>query len=509
MGQNTFIQMEGISKRYGQLLANDNIALELHEGEILGLLGENGAGKTTLMKILFGLLQPDSGEIFVNGERVKLSNPKVAAQHGIGMVHQHFSLSPALTVAENIVLGEEPRRFGFYDVTSAVRKTEELCAQVGLEVDSNSPVASLSVAEQQRVEILKALYRNVKVLILDEPTAVLAPQSIDDLFLVVQRLTDQGLSVIFITHKLKEVMSLADRVTILRKGTVVGNVTTENATESEMARLVVGHDVTAADYNATRSDYGESLLEVNNVTVEDERGISKLTDVSITIRKSEILGIAGVEGNGQAELEQIIIGLSRAKSGSVRFKGEDISQTRPRSRLESGLWFIPSDRHHQGLMLDRPLTENLILGSHWRSPNSQSFWLQPGSILKMSGELMHRFDVRAEDPTVLARQLSGGNQQKLVVARALGHDPEFLLAAQPTRGIDVAALDFVHRQLLALRKASGAILLISFDLDELLKLSDRIAVLYGGQIVAEFDRDDFDKERIGLFMVGGTETTEA
>lgn len=495
--------MRDITKRFGTLLANDRVTLELQPGEILGLLGENGAGKTTLMRILFGLLQPDKGQIFIDGKGVRIPNPRAANELGIGMVHQHFSLALSLSVGENIVLGREPTRLGLLDKSRIDRETIGLCKRTGLEVDPRATVESLSVAYQQRVEILKILYRDVRILILDEPTAVLAPQSVDDLFGVIRRLTQSGMSVIFISHKLSEVMSLADRAMVLRRGSVVGNVPVASTTESELSRLMIGHKVAATAYKSSKTTDEPLILELNKVSVEDQRGLVMLEQVSFHVHRGEVLGVAGVEGNGQRELEGVVIGVARAKSGSIRFMGEDITRTSPRRRLERGIWFIPPDRHDQGLLLDSPLTENLVLGAHWRAPASRGLWLQPASILGLAKQLIGRFDLRAKSPLVLARQLSGGNQQKLIVARVLGHDPVLLLASQPTRGIDVASIQFVHREILELR-AKAAVLIISYDLDELLKLCDRLLVLYRGRVVAQFKRPEFDKEQIGLCMLRGT-----
>lgn len=496
------LQMVNISKRYGNVVANDSVSIDLHKGEVLGLLGENGTGKTTLMKILFGLIQPDEGKIVIDRDEVRFLNPRVASAKGIGMVHQHFSLSPELTVAENIVLGLEPtRKWLLYDYQKAYKKTLELCKRFGLEVDPLSSVRKLSLAHQQRVEILKALYRKAKVLILDEPTAVLAPQEIEDLFRVILELSSQGLSVIFISHKLVELLRLADRAIVMRKGKVVGNKLLGDTTEEELTHLMVGREISSSKKQLLDKT-GKEVLKIENVIVS-ERGIHKLKEVSLAVHEGEILGVAGVDGNGQTELEKAILGLIRVNSGSILLYGKEIKSYSTRYRLKKGIRYIPPDRQNQALLLEFNLADNLILGTHWHGPIAKFGWLKPKLILEHAKKLLQRFDVRPPDPFLPASSLSGGNQQKLILARNLGAKPKLLLASQPIRGLDVGAIDFVHREIFNLKDHNGAVLLISLDLDELIKLSSRIVVLYRGSIVAMFNRKEFDKTQIGMYMVSG------
>jgi simple sugar transport system ATP-binding protein len=496
------LQMVNITKRYGNVIANDRVSIDLQKGEILGLLGENGTGKTTLMKILFGLIQPDEGKIVIDRAELKVSNPQVASAMGIGMVHQHFSLSPDLTVSENIVLGLEPtRKWLLYDYQKTYKITRELCNRFGLEVDPLSPVKKLSLAHQQRVEILKALYRQAKILILDEPTAVLAPQEIEDLFRVIRELSRKGLSVIFISHKLVELLRLADRAIVMRKGKIVGNKFIVDTTEQELAHLMVGREISSNKKHLLNKT-GNEVLKLESVVVS-ERGIHKLKEVSLAVHEGEIVGVAGVDGNGQTELEKAILGLIPVNSGSILLYGEEIKSCSTRFRLKKGIRYIPPDRQNQALLLEFNLADNLILGTHWHRPIAKLGWLKPKLILDNAKKLLHRFDVRLPDPFLAARSLSGGNQQKLVLARNLGAKPKLLIASQPIRGLDVGAIDFVHREIRTLQDYNGAILLISLDLDELIKLSSRIIVLYRGSIVAEFNQKEFDKTQIGMFMVSG------
>ena len=497
------LRMIGIRKCYGNLLANDNVSLELGKSEVLGLLGENGAGKTTLMQVLFGLIEADDGEIYIQGKRVDISNPRIAAHHGVGMVHQHFSLSPELTVTENVVLGEEPSRFGLYDYKRAENEVKILSERIKLDVDLRDKVKTLSVANQQKVEIMKALYRGAQILILDEPTASLAPQSVGELFQIIRKLSSQGIAVIFITHKLKEVLSIADRLIILRAGKIVGQFSPKGITENKIARLMVGHEVEVTPLSQRKIQKPKPVLRIQNAELVGDRDENILRNINLSVNQGEILGVAGVAGNGQEELEKVIIGLNQVDAGTIIMGREEITTNSPRERLEKGLWFIPPDRHKQGLVLSFPLTENLILGSHWLPPVSKNFFLQPKHILQITEELIERFSIRASGPRAKAQSLSGGNQQKLVVARSIGHKPKLLLASQPTRGIDVVSTEYVHQELLKLREAGGAIVLISFDLDELLKLSDRIVVIFQGEIVLKVNREEFDKEEIGLFMIRG------
>jgi len=497
------LEMRGITKTFGPVKANDNISITLHRGEILGLLGENGAGKSTLMKILYGLYKPDSGSIFIDGEEVEIHDPKDAVSRGIGMVHQHFTLIPPLTVAENIVLGAEPRKGVSLDLEGAVKATEELSERYGLVVDPRARVADLSVGVQQRVEILKTLYREARILILDEPTAVLTPQETEDLFAVLKELVADGLSIIFITHKLGELLGISDRITIIRDGRVVDTVVTAETNERELARLMVGRDVLLR-VEKTETKPGEPRLAAEDLVVLSNTGARAVDEVSLEVRSGEILGVAGVDGNGQTELADALAGVRHAESGRVYLDGEDVTILGADPRQERGLAYVPEDRASKGLVQDFALYENNSLKTYDEPPFSRWGWILPKVMRRRAAENLRAYDVRPPDPDARARSLSGGNQQKAILARELSGDPGVIIASQPTRGVDVGAIEFIHSQLLEQRSEGKAILLISLELEEVRSLSDRIVVIYAGRIVGEVGPDATDEE-LGLLMAGREE----
>nr|WP_269467431.1 ABC transporter ATP-binding protein [Anoxybacter fermentans] len=499
--------MKGITKVFPGVVANDNINFELKKGEIHALLGENGAGKTTLMKILYGLYRPTSGEIYVNGKRVDIDSPNKAIELGIGMVHQHFMLIPPFTVAENIVLGSEPAQMGVLDTEEMIRQVEEISDRYGLSVDPRAKVQDISVGMQQRVEILKALYRGADILILDEPTAVLTPQEVQELIAIMDKLTEQGKSIIFITHKLKEVKAISDRVTVIRRGKVIDTVNTEDVDTHELARMMVGREV-ILEVEKEPAKPGETILKVENLHALNDRGLPALRGVSFEVRAGEILGIAGVEGNGQSELTEVLTGLRPLTEGSIEFRGEEVSRLTTRQRIEAGISYIPEDRHKRGLVLDYSLSDNMILGHHYKKPFAKGINLNYPVIHSNARELIEEFDVRTPNEEALAKNLSGGNQQKVIIARELSRDPDLLIAAQPTRGVDVGAIEFIHKRIVEQRDAGKAVLLISLELDEILSLSDRIAVIYEGQIVDIIDAKDATEEELGLMMAGAGKRKE-
>jgi len=494
------LEMRGVTKRFGEVTANDHISIELRRGEIHGLLGENGAGKSTLMKILYGLYSPDEGEVFVDGERAEIRDPKDAVSRGIGMVHQHFTLIPRLTVAENIVLGAEPRKGFSLDLDGAVRATEELSERYGLHVDPRARVANLSVGVQQRVEILKALYREARILVLDEPTAVLTPQETEDLFGTLKELVGDGLSIILITHKLGELIGVGDRITIIRDGKVVGTVDASSTDEGALARLMVGRDVLLR-VEKTDVKVGEPRLAAENLVVHANTGVTAVDGVSFEVRGGEILGIAGLDGNGQTELAEALAGVRRVESGHVRLDGEDVTSWGADARQQRGLAYVPEDRGSKGLVQDFSLYENNALKTYDERPFSRFGWIFPKVMRRRAAENLRAYDVRPADPDARAGSLSGGNQQKAILARELSGDPGVIIAAQPTRGVDVGAIEFIHRRLLEQRSESKAILLISLELEEIRSLSDRILVMYAGRIAGELGPDATDEE-IGLLMAG-------
>lgn len=497
------VEMKNITKKFGDFVANDNIDLTVHKGEIHALLGENGAGKTTLMNILYGLYQPTSGKIYIKGQKVEVTNPNVAIKYGIGMVHQHFMLIDPFTVTENIVLGmEETKNFGILNLEEAAKKVEELSKKFGLYVDPNAYIQDISVGMQQRVEILKALYRGADILILDEPTAVLTPQEIEELMEILKELTKQGKTVIIITHKLKEIKQVADYCTIIRRGKKIDTVKVEDVSEEDLASMMVGRNVSFKVDKVDKKP-GEVVLEIDNLYVKDNRGLDAVKGLSLKLRKGEILGIAGVDGNGQKELLEALTGLRKVESGKIIMNGKDITNLSPREIIDSGINNIPEDRQKRGLVLDFTVAENLILENYHKEPFSNKGKLNHKAINDFAAESVEKFDVRPRNINQLAGALSGGNQQKVIIAREITNDPEVLIAAQPTRGLDVGAIEYVHKFLVNQRDNDKAVLLISFELDEIMDVSDKIAVIYDGKIVDIIDSKDADEDTIGLLMAGG------
>jgi general nucleoside transport system ATP-binding protein len=496
------LELHGITKQFPGVLANDHVSFDLVPGEVHALLGENGAGKSTLMNIVYGLYRPDEGEVVLKGKPVHFSSSKDAIRSGIGMVHQHFMLIPVMTVAENIILAEEPTHAGLLDQDAAEKRVKELADSFNFAIDPHTRIENLSVGQQQRVEILKALYRKADILILDEPTAVLTPQEAVELFGILRTLTREGLAIIFISHKLNEVLDIADRVTVLRRGKKIDTVPSEGATREGLARLMVGREVLLR-VDKTPSKPAEPLLTVEGLTVLDDRELEAVRDVSFDVRAGEIVGIAGVDGNGQTELIDAVTGLRRSQAGRVTVAGKEITNEGAREALDAGLGHIPEDRHRRGLVLDFTLAENIALHDYNEPPDSRFGWLYPGRLIARARRLLQAFDVRGGGPLTRAAALSGGNQQKVVVAREVERDPRVLLAAQPTRGLDVGAIEFVHRRLVEERDQGRAILLVSLELDEILSLADRILVMYEGRIVGEYG-PDVSAEELGIAMTGLT-----
>jgi simple sugar transport system ATP-binding protein len=496
------LEMRGIRKEFPGVLANDDVSLDVRRGEVHALLGENGAGKSTLMNILYGLYRPDAGEIRLGGKPITFSSARDAIRAGIGMVHQHFMLIPVMTVAENVVLGSEPVRNGiFLDESTAARRVADMARTFRFAVDPDARVDSISVGQQQRVEIMKALYRNVDVLILDEPTAVLTPQEATDLFEILGTLRREGISIIFISHKLKEVLEIADRITVLRRGKKIETVPRAGAAEASLARAMVGRDVLLR-VEKPPAEPGDVLLSVDDLHVRDDRAIEKVRGISLDVRAGEIVGIAGVDGNGQTELIEALTGLRHVESGRVEVGGRELHHASVRSTLDAGVGHIPEDRQRRGLVLEFSIAENVALHDYAEPPDSKWGWLFPARLVERARRLIEEFDVRGGGPLTPAGALSGGNQQKLVAAREISRDPKVLIAAQPTRGLDVGAIEYLHRRLVSERDEGRAILLVSLELDEILSLSDRILVIYEGRIVGEHS-GEVSEEAIGLEMLGG------
>ncbi|MBE9916989.1 ABC transporter ATP-binding protein [Paenibacillus donghaensis] len=496
------VELKQITKRFPGIVANDSISLKLHKGEIHALLGENGAGKSTLMNIVFGLYQPDEGSIEINGKPVIIDSPNKAIELGIGMVHQHFKLVQPFTVTENIVLGMEPKTMGIQlDYKTSVAKIKKLSDQYGLKVNPNAKIQDISVGMQQRVEILKTLYRGADILIFDEPTAVLTPQEISDLMGIMRRLVEEGKSIILITHKLKEIMQISDTVTIIRRGKVIDTLKTSETNPNELAEKMVGRNVSFKVDKQPASPQ-QTVLEVKNLTLKNKEGVGVLKGLNLNVRAGEILGIAGVDGNGQSELIEALTGLTHVDSGIIELKGKDITNKSPRQITESGVSHIPEDRHKHGLVLDFSMSENMVLETYYQAPYNKSGFLNKKAIDTQAKRLIEEFDVRTPSIETKARSLSGGNQQKAIIAREIDKNPDLLIAAQPTRGLDVGAIEFVQKQLVAQRDQGKAVLLISFELDEILNVSDRIAVIYEGQIVGEVLPEETNDQELGLMMAG-------
>jgi ABC-type uncharacterized transport system ATPase subunit len=495
------IELIGIDKSFGAVRANRDINLTIERGTIRGIVGENGAGKSTLMSILYGFYQADSGEIKVGGQPVSIKTPNDAIALGIGMVHQHFMLVENFTVIENVILGAESEALLKKSIAKARSELERLEREYGLEVDPDAVIEELPVGLQQRVEILKALYRGAEILILDEPTGVLTPAEADHLFRILKQLKDQGKTIVLITHKLREIMAITDTVSVMRQGTVVATRETAKTTVEELAELMVGRRVLLR-VEKGEANPGATKLAVSNLTVKDSRGVTMVNDVSFEVRGGEIVGIAGVDGNGQTELIDAIAGLLRSESGRIVIGGQDVTGDGCRDCLDAGLGHIPEDRQRRGLVLEFSLAENLALHDYDHPPASRYGWLFPKKLLARAGTLLREFDVRGGGPQTRAGGLSGGNQQKVVLAREIDRNPSVLIAAQPTRGLDVGAIEFVHRRLVGERDEGRAILLVSLELEEILSLSDRILVMYEGRIVGEFP-PSVSEEELGIAMTGG------
>jgi len=497
------VRMRGITKRYPRVLANDGVDLDVADGEIHAIVGENGAGKSTIMKVLYGLTPPDAGSITLWDRELKGHRPADAIREGVGMVHQHFMLVDTLTVAENVVLGTEPVKGRFLiDVAAARKRVSDLSSEYGLHLDPDELIENLSVGLEQRVEIVKVLYRGAKILILDEPTGVLTPQEVRELFVILRSLRDAGRTIIFITHKLEEVLELADRITVMRDGRVAGVVPAEGTTKEELARMMVGRDVLLR-VSKEEATPGDPVLEVKGLSAAGRKGTKVLDDVDVTVRSGEVLGIAGVQGNGQTELVEVVTGLRKAASGTVSVSGVDTTNRSPRQVRDLGVAHIPEDRQARGLVLGFSIAENLVLGKHHRPPFSRRGLIDLDEVRSHADRLIDEHDLRPADPEVDARNLSGGNQQKVIVAREFDGGPALLVASQPTRGVDIGAIEFVHTSLLRMRDAGAAVLLISAELSEIMTLSDRIAVMYDGRIVAEFEGGDVGEEELGVAMTGG------
>lgn len=502
MTQETVIEMRNITKKFGDFTANDHINLDVRSGEIHALLGENGAGKSTLMNMLSGLLEPTEGEIFLKGKSVKLDSPSKSANLGVGMVHQHFMLVDAFSVTENIILGSEVTKGGMLDLKKTSQEIKELSEKYGLLVDPDAKVADISVGAQQRVEILKTLYRGADILIFDEPTAVLTPAEIADLLEIMRNLVKEGKSIILITHKLDEIRAVADRVTVIRRGKSIETVSVEGTSSKELAEMMVGRAVSfKTDKKAAQPK--DTILAIKDLHVNENRGVPAVKGLSLDVKGGEIVGIAGIDGNGQTELIQAITGLRKVKSGSIKIKGKEVTDASPRQVTELSVGHIPEDRHRDGMILEMTLAENLALQTYYKEPFSHHGVLDYNYINKNARRLMEEFDVRAASELVSAGSLSGGNQQKAVIAREIDRDPDLLVVSQPTRGLDVGAIEYIRKRLVAERDKGKAVLVVSFELDEILDLSDRIAVIHDGKIQGILDPSQTNKQELGILMAGG------
>lgn len=501
MDESNVLEARNITKRFPGVLANDQVNFSLRKGEIHTLLGENGAGKSTLMNVIYGLYRPDQGEILVNGRPVVIHNPTEAIRLGIGMVHQHFMLVPVFTVAENIVLGSEVTKGPSLDMRRAEQQIRQLSQDFGLEVDPTAIVEDLPVGLQQRVEIVKALYRQANILVLDEPTAVLTPQEAEDLFRVMRQLTARGVSIIFISHKLKEVLAISDRITVMRRGQVVGTVSPAGINENGLAAMMVGREVLLQVEKGAANPAG-AILEVRDLAVLDERRVEAVRRVSFQVRGGEVLGIAGIQGNGQTELAEALTGLRTIQSGQLLLEGQVVPARNPRYLIEHGLAHIPEDRQKHGLVMSYPIMDNMVLCTYYKPPFAQGVQRNFEATLQNANKLIAEFDVRTPGPYVPAGNLSGGNQQKVIVARELSRPVRLLVANQPTRGLDVGSIEFIHKRIIEQRDSGVAVLLISAELDEIMALSDRIAVMFHGQIVAILPAAEATREKLGLLMAG-------
>ena len=502
MAHENVIEMRDITKVFGEFVANDKINLHLRKGEIHALLGENGAGKSTLMNMLAGLLEPTSGEIMVNGQVVNLDSPSKAASLGIGMVHQHFMLVEAFTVAENIILGSELTKNGVLDIAGASKEIKALSERYGLAVDPSAKVADISVGAQQRVEILKTLYRGADILIFDEPTAVLTPSEIDELMAIMKNLVKEGKSIILITHKLDEIRAVSDRVTVIRRGKSIETVEIAGATNADLAEMMVGRSVSFKTEKQV-SQPKEVVLSIKDLVVNENRGVPAVKNLSLDVRAGEIVGIAGIDGNGQSELIQAITGLRKVESGSIELKGDSIVGLHPRQITELSVGHVPEDRHRDGLILEMMISENIALQTYYKEPHSKNGILNYSNITSYAKKLMEEFDVRAASELVPAAALSGGNQQKAIIAREIDRDPDLLIVSQPTRGLDVGAIEYIHKRLIEERDNGKAVLVVSFELDEILNVSDRIAVIHDGKIQGIVSPETTNKQELGVLMAGG------
>lgn len=502
MAHENVIEMRDITKVFGGFVANDKINLHLRKGEIHALLGENGAGKSTLMNMLAGLLEPTSGEIAVNGQVVNLDSPSKAASLGIGMVHQHFMLVEAFTVAENIILGSELTKNGVLDIAGASKEIKALSERYGLAADPSAKVADISVGAQQRVEILKTLYRGADILIFDEPTAVLTPSEIDELMAIMKNLVKEGKSIILITHKLDEIRAVSDRVTVIRRGKSIETVEIAGATNADLAEMMVGRSVSfKTEKQASKPK--EVVLSIKDLVVNENRGVPAVKNLSLDVRAGEIVGIAGIDGNGQSELIQAITGLRKVESGSIELKGDSIVGLHPRQITELSVGHVPEDRHRDGLILEMMISENIALQTYYKEPHSKNGILNYSNITSYAKKLMEEFDVRAASELVPAAALSGGNQQKAIIAREIDRDPDLLIVSQPTRGLDVGAIEYIHKRLIEERDNGKAVLVVSFELDEILNVSDRIAVIHDGKIQGIVSPETTNKQELGVLMAGG------
>lgn len=502
MAHENVIEMRDITKVFGGFVANDKINLHLRKGEIHALLGENGAGKSTLMNMLAGLLEPTSGEIAVNGQVVNLDSPSKAASLRIGMVHQHFMLVEAFTVAENIILGSELTKNGVLDIAGASKEIKALSERYGLAVDPSAKVADISVGAQQRVEILKTLYRGADILIFDEPTAVLTPSEIDELMAIMKNLVKEGKSIILITHKLDEIRAVSDRVTVIRRGKSIETVEIAGATNADLAEMMVGRSVSfKTEKQASKPK--EVVLSIKDLVVNENRGVPAVKNLSLDVRAGEIVGIAGIDGNGQSELIQAITGLRKVESGSIELKGDSIVGLHPRQITELSVGHVPEDRHRDGLILEMMISENIALQTYYKEPHSKNGILNYSNITSYAKKLMEEFDVRAASELVPAAALSGGNQQKAIIAREIDRDPDLLIVSQPTRGLDVGAIEYIHKRLIEERDNGKAVLVVSFELDEILNVSDRIAVIHDGKIQGIVSPETTNKQELGVLMAGG------
>ncbi|RMG89148.1 MAG: ABC transporter ATP-binding protein [Chloroflexi bacterium] len=498
------LEVRGLTKRFPGVLANDHINLKLYKGKVLGLLGENGAGKSTLMNMIYGLYTPDEGEILINGEPVTINGPNDAIAHGIGMVHQHFQLVDVLTVTENVMLGNEATSGPFLRRDLARKRIMEISQQYGLEVDPDALIADLPVGIQQRVEIIKALYRDADILILDEPTAVLTPQETRGLFAIMRTLLERGVSIIFISHKLKEVLEICDNITVLRRGKVVGDADPKTATEQTLASMMVGRDV-LLEVEKTPAKPSEIVLEVRDLHALDDRGLPAVEGLSLEVREGEILGIAGVQGNGQTELVEAITGLREAERGEIVILGQDLTNAPPRRITETGVSHVPEDRQKNGMVASFTVAQNLVLQTYYQPPFSRGIIINDDAINENAERLVEQYDIRTPSIFAAAKGLSGGNQQKMIVAREFSRPVKLLIVAQPTRGLDVGSIEYIHKQIVRMRDNGTAVLLVSTELDEILSLSDRVAVMFDGKIIDILPIEKADRDTVGLRMAGITD----